>query len=75
MSHEESTNIIRLLIHHPSFDVNRPLTRSGDTALMLLVQHGRADLVRELLEVPGINRNQRNNVSVKEINHSGLLSS
>ncbi len=65
---EDALNIVRVLIHHPSFDVNRPLNEKGETALMLALslEHGRrADVAKELLKLPRIDLNQKNNVRVK----------
>ncbi len=64
----EALNIIELLLHHPSFDVTRPLNKRGETALMLAisVEGGNANVVKELLKLPGIDLTQRNyNVSVQ----------
>ena len=64
-SAEEVLSIIRLLLHYPTFDVNRPLNSRGETALMLAMsrEYGNANVVKELLKLPGIDLNKRSYVS------------
>lgn len=50
-------DVIKVAIHNvPNFDINK-LSPEGDTVLIRAVNHGRIDVVKELLKTPGIDIN------------------
>ena len=61
----DASGTVRLLMHYPSFDMNGPQNERGETALMLAMSRrgGNADLVKELMQLPGIDLTKTNNVS------------